>query len=156
VAGLARKASMPFRPGAQADQGFSAAARASGVTPEAARAVPVESPTTALDLAGQGSPLQRYVRQAWNVPGSTAQKSLGKFRNVEHLPRPATMCHVQQERPRRICDIDRPFSREAKAHIIFWKHDRADAIPLFWLIFPNPQELGNSEIRQGWIRGKLN
>lgn len=66
------------------------------------------------------------------------------------------MCHVQQECARCICDIDRPFSREAKAHIIFWKHDRADAIPLFWLIFPNPQELGDSEIRQGWIRGKLN
>jgi hypothetical protein len=66
------------------------------------------------------------------------------------------MCHVEQERARCIGNIDRPFSREAKPQLIFRKHHRADAIPLFWLIFPNPQELGDSEIRQGWIRGKLN
>lgn len=74
-------ASLRFRPEAAADEAILGAATKSGLTPQSTSDVPVESPTTLMDLAGKGSPLQRLARQAWNVPASAAQQTLGRFLN---------------------------------------------------------------------------
>ena len=78
-----------------------------------------------------------------------------QVRGFHHLPRPAAMSDIEQQRAGSVRDVNGSHTRQLKADVIFWQEERAEALPDLRLMGANPHQLGQREVGEGWIRGQF-
>jgi len=83
------------------------------------------------------------------------QEALVKLGRAEHFCRPSTVRDVEHQGTGGVGHIDGAVAGETEANVVFWKHDRADTMPVVRLVLANPKEFREGEIRKRRVAGEL-
>ena len=100
-------------------------------------------------LGGLGGQIAHHLI-ALIEPG---QLAFAHAADIQHLPGPALMLHVQQQNAAGVAVIAAMDAGEAIVDVVLGQHDLADAGEVFRLVFAHPQELGRGEAREGDVGG---
>ena len=73
--------------------------------------------------------------------------------DVQHLPAPAFVFHIQQQHPRGVGVVGAVDAGEAVIDVVLGQHDLANAPEKLRLVFPHPQQLGGGEPGEGDVGG---
>src|SRR5215813_6444195 len=80
------------------------------------------------------------------------RSTLFPYTTLFRSPPPAR--DLEQERPGRVCRVDRPLAREAQADVVLGQHDAADPLVHLGLVPAQPEELRRREAGQRPVPGE--
>src|ERR1700693_2446371 len=76
-----------------------------------------------------------------------------QLERVYHLERPAALDYIEQGGAGGVRNIACEFSGELEAHVILRQQHLLITLKIPWLVVAHPEELGQREAGEHWIRG---